>query len=57
MCNWFKRLKKCIVNYYEYYFSYLDRMKDYEREKRLLTRRYQLRQKSAPNAEEGTIGA
>lgn len=38
-------------------FSYLDRMKDYEREKRLLQRRHQLRQGGAPNAEEGTISA
>lgn len=32
-------------------------MKDYEREKRLLQRRHNLRQSGAPNAEEGTIGA
>jgi len=32
-------------------------MKDYEREKRLLTRRHKLRQNNAPNAEEGTVGA
>lgn len=37
--------------------SYLDRMKDYEREKRLLERRHKLRQQGAPNAEEGTINA
>ncbi|XP_008187501.1 NADH dehydrogenase [ubiquinone] 1 beta subcomplex subunit 7 isoform X1 [Acyrthosiphon pisum] len=44
--------------YYEcQYHDYLDRMKDYEREKRLLHRRHQLRQGGAPNAEEGTISA
>lgn len=32
-------------------------MKDYEREKRLLQRRHQLRQEGAPNAEEGVLGA
>lgn len=32
-------------------------MKDFEREKRLLQRRYQLRQTSAADAEEGTIAA
>lgn len=32
-------------------------MKDYERERRLLERRQQLRQSGAPNADEGTINA
>lgn len=32
-------------------------MKDYEREKRLLTRRHKLRQESAPNADEGVLSA
>lgn len=30
-------------------------MKDFEREKRLLERRHELRQKGASNSEEGTI--
>lgn len=39
------------------FYSYLDRMKDYEREKRLLERRHKLRQQGAPNAEEGNVNA
>lgn len=38
-------------------FSYLDRMKDYEREKRLLQRRQKLRQNNDSNADEGTVAA
>lgn len=38
-------------------FSYVDRMKDYEREKRLLQRRQKLRQNNDSNAEEGTVAA
>lgn len=32
-------------------------MKDYEREKRLLERRYKLKQEGAPNADEGIVNA